>query len=135
MAATPPSPDPSLQPRSLSSLRLPCPSRCQTGSSASGYSELVPPMNIQDRFPLGLTGWIFLQSKGLSTVGSDPMGHSSSQGAPLKPWPLPSPLLISTGVSIPLRGLEGIAGLPGASQDEAVRTRKFEMSHGCGGTC
>ena len=42
------------------------------------------------------------------------------------------PLLIATGVSIPLRGLEGI---PGASQDEAVRTRKFEMSHGCGGTC
>ena len=37
---------------------------------------------------------------------------------------------MATGVSIPLRGLEGIPGLPGASQDEAVRTRKFEMSHG-----
>ena len=31
-------------------------------------SALVLPMNIQDRFPLGLTGWISLQSKGLSRV-------------------------------------------------------------------
>ena len=29
-------------------------------------SASVSPMNIQDRFPLGLTGWISLQSKGLS---------------------------------------------------------------------
>ena len=35
-----------------------------TGVSASAS---VPPMNIQDRFPLGLTGWISLQSRGLST--------------------------------------------------------------------
>ena len=42
---------------------------------------------------------------------------------------------MATGVSIPLRGLEGIPGLPGASQDEAVHTRKFEMSHGGGATC
>ena len=33
------------------------------GASASAS---VPPMNIQDWFPLGLTGWSFLQSKGLS---------------------------------------------------------------------
>ena len=38
-----------------------------TGASASAS---VPPMNIQDRFPLGLTGLI-LQSKGLSTVFSN----------------------------------------------------------------
>ena len=31
-------------------------------------SALVLPMNIQDWFPLGLTGWISLQSKGLSRV-------------------------------------------------------------------
>ena len=31
-------------------------------------SELVLSMNIQDWFPLGLTGWISLQSKGLSRV-------------------------------------------------------------------
>jgi len=38
-----------------------------TGVSASA---LVPPMNIQDLFPLGLTGLISLQSKGLSRVFS-----------------------------------------------------------------
>ena len=38
-------------------------SGCQsTGVSAS---TSVPPMNIQDSFPLGWTGWISLQSKGL----------------------------------------------------------------------
>ena len=42
---------------------------------------------------------------------------------------------MATGVSIPLRGLEGILGLPGASQDEAVRTRKFETRHVGGATC
>ena len=31
-------------------------------------SALVLPMNIQDRFPLGWTGWISLQSKGLSSL-------------------------------------------------------------------
>ena len=35
------------------------------GSSASAS---VLPVNIQDLFPLGLTGWISLQSKGLSVV-------------------------------------------------------------------
>ena len=36
--------------------------------SASGS---VLPMNIQDRFPLGWTGWISLQSKGYSRVFSN----------------------------------------------------------------
>ena len=35
-------------------------------------SASVLPMNIQDRFPLGLTGWISLLSKGLSRVFSSP---------------------------------------------------------------
>ena len=39
-----------------------------TGASASAS---VLPMNIQDRFPLGLTGLISLQSKGLSRVFSN----------------------------------------------------------------
>ena len=39
-----------------------------TGASASAS---VLPMNIQDLFPLGLTGWISLQSKGLSRVFSN----------------------------------------------------------------
>ena len=34
-------------------------------------SSSVLPMNIQDWFPLGLTGWISLQSKGLSRVFSN----------------------------------------------------------------
>ena len=34
-------------------------------------SASVLPMNIQDWFPLWLTGWIFLQSKGLSRVFSN----------------------------------------------------------------
>ena len=37
------------------------------GASAS---TSVLPMNVQDRFPLELTGWISLQSKGLSRVFS-----------------------------------------------------------------
>ena len=35
---------------------------------AASVSASVLPMNIQDWFPLGLTGWISLQSKGLSRV-------------------------------------------------------------------
>ena len=38
------------------------------GASASASR---PPMNIQDWFPLGWTGWISLQSKGLSRVFSN----------------------------------------------------------------
>ena len=34
-------------------------------------SASVLPLNIQDWFPLGWTGWIFLQSKGLSRVFSN----------------------------------------------------------------
>ena len=34
-------------------------------------STSVPPMNIQDWFPLGWTGWISLQSRGLSRVSSN----------------------------------------------------------------
>ena len=44
-----------------------------TGGHTTGVSApaSVLPMNIQDWFPLGLTGWIFLQSKGLSRVLSN----------------------------------------------------------------
>ena len=37
--------------------------------------------------------------------------------------------------AIPLRGLEGVPGLPGALQDEAGITRKFETSHVGSGVC
>ena len=39
-------------------------------NTAASASESVPPMNIQDWFPLGLTGLISLHSKGLSRVFS-----------------------------------------------------------------
>ena len=40
-------------------------------SSGASASASVLPMNIQDRFPLGLTGLISLQSKGFSRVFSN----------------------------------------------------------------
>ena len=42
-----------------------------SGGQSSGVSASVPPMNIQDWFPLGWTGWISLQPKGLSRVFSN----------------------------------------------------------------
>ena len=42
-----------------------------SGGQSIGVSASVLPMNIQDWFPLGLTGWISLQSKGLSRVFSN----------------------------------------------------------------
>ena len=41
-----------------------------TGGQSTGASASVLPMNIQDWFPLGWTGWISLLSKGLSGVFS-----------------------------------------------------------------
>ena len=42
------------------------------GQSIGSFSSIsVLPMNTQDWFPLGLTGWISLQSKGLSRVFSN----------------------------------------------------------------
>ena len=44
-----------------------------SGAQSIGFSASasVLPMNIQDWFPLGLTGWISLQSKGLSRAFSN----------------------------------------------------------------
>ena len=44
-------------------------------------STLVLPMNIQDWFPLGWTGWISLQSKGLSGVSPAPHFKSINSSA------------------------------------------------------
>ena len=41
---------------------------CALGGQSIGVSASALPMNIQDWFPLGLTGLISLQSKGLSRV-------------------------------------------------------------------
>ena len=50
-----------------------------SGSQSIGVSASasVLPMNIQDSFPLGLTGWISLQSKGLSRVFSNTSSKAS----------------------------------------------------------
>ena len=68
-----------------------------TGVSAS---PSVLPMNIQDWFPLGWTGWISLQSKGLSRVfsnttvqkhqffGTQPSSQSNSH---IRTWPQEKP--------------------------------------------
>ena len=44
-----------------------------SGGQSAGVSAStsVLPVNIQDRFPLGLTGWIYLQGKGLTKVFSN----------------------------------------------------------------
>ena len=54
-----------------------------SGGSSIGVSAsvLVLPMNIQDWFPLGLTGWISLQSKGLSRVFSSTTFKSINSSA------------------------------------------------------
>ena len=46
-----------------------------SGGQSIGVSASVFPMNIQDCFPLGLTGLIFLQSKGCSRVFSNITGE------------------------------------------------------------
>ena len=48
-----------------------------SGGQNIGASASILPMNIQDYFPLGLTGWISLQSKGLSS----PLQYHSSRAS------------------------------------------------------
>ena len=59
---------PSVFPRSGS---FPMSQLVKLGGQSIGASASVLPMNIQDWFPLGMTGWISLQSKGLSRVFSN----------------------------------------------------------------
>ena len=63
-------------------------------------STSVLPMNIQDWFPLGWTGWISLQSKGLSRVFSNTIVQkhqffsaqlSSQSNSHIHTWPLEKP--------------------------------------------
>ena len=56
-----------------------------TGGQSIGVSASasVLPMNIQDWFPLGLTGWISFQSKGLSRVFSSTVRKHQFFGAQL----------------------------------------------------
>ena len=70
--------------------------RCQSIEASAS----VLPMNIQDWFPLGLTGWISLQSKGLSRVFSNTTVQkhqflgtylSSQSNSHFHTWPLEKP--------------------------------------------
>ena len=47
-----------------------------SGNQSIGVSASVLSMNIQDWFPLGWTGWISLQSKGLSSIFPAPQFKS-----------------------------------------------------------
>ena len=49
-------------------------SSCSQSIGVSASTSILP-MNIQDWFPLGWTGWISLQSKGLSRVFSNTTVH------------------------------------------------------------
>ena len=69
---------PLLQPSIFPSIRsFPMNQFFASGSQSIGASSSasVLPMNIQDLFPLGLTGLISLQSKGLSRVSSNTTGQ------------------------------------------------------------
>ena len=58
-----------------------------SGGQSIGVSSSVLPMNIQDWFPLGWTGWISLQSKGLSRVfSSTTVQKHQFFGAQLSLW-------------------------------------------------
>ena len=72
------------------------------GSQSIGVSASasVLPMNTQDWSPLGWTGWIFLQSKGLSRVFSNTIVQkhqffgtqlSSQSNSHIHTWPLEKP--------------------------------------------
>ena len=52
-----------------------------SGGQSIGLSASVLPVNIQDWFPLGLSGLISLQSKGLSRVSSTPQFKSINSSA------------------------------------------------------
>ena len=86
-----------------------------SGGQSIGVSASVLPMNTQDWFPLGRTGWISLQSKGLSRVfsnttvqkhqffGAQPSSQSNSH---IHTWPQEKPLKFRKGLSIALPNRE-----------------------------
>ena len=73
-----------------------------SGGQSIGASASVLPVNIQDWFPLGLTGWISLQSKGLSRVfSSTTVQKHQFFGAQLSLWSNSHPYM-TTGKTIAL---------------------------------
>ena len=57
-----------------------------SGGKSNGASASVLPMNIQDWFPLGLTGWISLQPKGLSSILQHPVQKHQFFSTQLSLW-------------------------------------------------
>ena len=57
-----------------------------SGGQSIGASASVLPMNILDWFPLGLTGWISLQSKGLSRIFSNTTAQKHQFSAQSSLW-------------------------------------------------
>ena len=91
---SPPAPNPS-QHQSFPMSRL-----FAWGGQSIGVSASVLPVSIQDGFPLGWTGWIYLQSKGLSRVFSNTTVQkhqffstqpSSQSNSHIHTWPLEKP--------------------------------------------
>ena len=94
---SPPAPDPSQASGSFPVSQLFTWGGQSIGVSASAS---VSPMNTQDRSPLGWTGWISLQSKGLSRVFSNTTVQkhqffgsqlSSQSNSHIHTWPLEKP--------------------------------------------
>ena len=86
----------------------------ESGSQSIGVSASasVLPMNMQDWFPLGWTGWISLQSKGLSRVFSNTTVQKhqffSSQlslwsNSHIHTWPLEKPIQYCKLISLQLK--------------------------------
>ena len=73
-----------------------------SGGQSTGVSASVLPMNIQDWFPSGWTGWISLQSKRLSRVFSNTtVQKHQCLGTQLSLFQLSHPYM-TTGKTIPL---------------------------------
>ena len=89
-----------------------------SGGQSIGASALasVLPVNIQDLFPLGLTGWVSLQSKGLSRVFSKATVQKH-QFFSTQQWH-PTPVLLP-GKSHGQRSLVGCSPLPRFSSPQS----------------
>ena len=88
-------------------------------------SASILPVNIQDRFPLGWTGWISLQSKGLSRIFSNttvqpaysPPFHFHADlntlrhNPSLVPWPEKSTTVVNEHQLKPLGGQFAFLGI------------------------
>ena len=71
-----------------------------SGGQSFSFS-ISPSMNIQDWFPLGLTGLISLHFKGLSRVFSD-TAIQKHQGDNVQPWRIPFPIWNQSAVPCPV---------------------------------